>query len=335
MTIDDIQNLAKSLALILREMLKAERAQLLADVGRQLADVKSSIPLLPEIPPIDTDLIVRAVLESLPEQKAVEGPPGKDGRDGIDGKDGAPGKDGRDGIDGKEGPPGKDGRDGIDGKDGAPGRDGTDGKEGPPGRDGERGADGAAGPEGPQGKEGPAGRDGRDGADGVSPEPEAIAALFERRFSDILLSFERRFTEVVDKCVQNMPTPKDGRDGRDGTDGRDAFPLEAFSFDLGDDERTIVMRFEAGDAKIVKELRLPYPVDRGVWSPEALGPDQPYRKGDGVTFGGSFFIAQVDSPASKPGTSNEWRLAVKKGRDGRDFRPSASTHDPVRGVSIK
>jgi hypothetical protein len=45
-----------------------------------------------------------------------------------------------------------------------------------------------------------------------------------------------------------------------------------------------------------------------------------YRKGDGVTWGGSFWIAQKDAPEGRPGLSDDWRLAVKKGRDGRDGR---------------
>lgn len=41
-----------------------------------------------------------------------------------------------------------------------------------------------------------------------------------------------------------------------------------------------------------------------------------YLEGDGVTWGGSFWIAQKDT-ATKP-DGGEWRLAVKKGRDGKD-----------------
>jgi hypothetical protein len=44
-----------------------------------------------------------------------------------------------------------------------------------------------------------------------------------------------------------------------------------------------------------------------------------YVAGDGVTLGGSFFIAQTTT-AAKPGKSDEWRLAVKRGTDGRDAR---------------
>ena len=53
-------------------------------------------------------------------------------------------------------------------------------------------------------------------------------------------------------------------------------------------------------------------LDAGVWKEGAA-----YSRGDGVTLGGSFFIAQADTTA-KPGKSDDWRLAVKRGTDGRD-----------------
>lgn len=50
--------------------------------------------------------------------ESLKGRDGKDGLPGKDGKNGADGLPGRDGTNGKDGLPGKDGRDGIDGKDG-------------------------------------------------------------------------------------------------------------------------------------------------------------------------------------------------------------------------
>jgi len=58
---------------------------------------------------------------------------------------------------------------------------------------------------------------------------------------------------------------------------------------------------------------VPLVIDRGVFRADGL-----YDKGDGVTFGGSFWIAQTET-AARPGEGNtDWRLAVKKGRDGKD-----------------
>jgi len=53
----------------------------------------------------------------------------------------------------------------------------------------------------------------------------------------------------------------------------------------------------------------------GVWAPGA------YRRGAAVTWGGSLFIAMT-ATKSKPGESGEdsraWKLAVKRGTDGKD-----------------
>ena len=66
-------------------------------------------------------------------------------------------------------------------------------------------------------------------------------------------------------------------------------------------------------------------LDAGVWKEGAT-----YAAGDGVTLGGSFFIAQAETTA-KPGKSDEWRLAVKRGTDGRDWRPDEKRAlEPVR-----
>jgi hypothetical protein len=52
--------------------------------------------------------------------------------------------------------------------------------------------------------------------------------------------------------------------------------------------------------------------------------------GDSVSHGGSSFIAQVNTSA-KPGKSDDWRLAVKRGNDGRDYRPdNKPPTEPVR-----
>jgi integrin beta 3 len=62
-------------------------------------------------------------------------------------------------------------------------------------------------------------------------------------------------------------------------------------------------------------VRLPGVLDRGVFTAAGL-----YSKGDGVTWEGSFWIAQRAVGAGEtPGdNSGAWRLAVKKGRPGRD-----------------
>jgi len=72
------------------------------------------------------------------------------------------------------------------------------------------------------------------------------------------------------------------------------------------------LRWAIGDA--VHEIKTAVVLDAGVWKDGTT-----YVAGDGVTLGGSFFVAQTTTSA-KPGKSDEWRLAVKRGSDGRDAR---------------
>lgn len=79
----------------------------------------------------------------------------------------------------------------------------------------------------------------------------------------------------------------------------------------GGREFTLVARTSSG-AEVSKSIKVAALVDRGVFRAE-----EAYEAGDGVTWGGSFFIAQKDAPIGKPGEPgcNGWRLAVKRGRD--------------------
>lgn len=97
-----------------------------------------------------------------------------------------------------------------------------------------------------------------------------------------------------------LPTPKDGIDGIGFDDMR---------CEIRDDGVHLV--WEKGD--VAKEARLPIPIDRGVWKDTGA-----YLMGDGVTWGGSFFIAQKDDPGKPETAGCGWRMAVKRGRDGKD-----------------
>ncbi|EMI4494997.1 hypothetical protein V6599_003948 [Pseudomonas aeruginosa] len=153
------------------------------------------------------------------------------------------------------------------------------------------------------------------------PTIDEVAATFERRFSDLTLSWERQQREAIDKALDKMPAPKDGRD---------ALPVESFDMVLGEDGRTVTVKLQAGDTVIEKSVKVPAIIDRGVFSAE-----KSYEQGDGTTYGGCYWIAQKDAPEGVPGGSSDWRLAVKKGRDGKDLRDSASKHDPRKGVKIR
>ena len=193
----------------------------------------------------------------------------------------------------------QDGKDGKDGKDGA---DGADGKDGAPGRDGVDGADG---------------KDGTDGKDAApvseSAIADSVAAAFERRFSDLALSWERQARDEIAKALDRMPVPKDGRDG---------LPADAISI-KSDGERTVTITV----GETVEKLYFPSIIYRDVWR------EGEYQKNDAVTWANSLWIALKDT-SEAPGSGKDWRLAVRKGRDGRDLRDSASQHNSDEGVSV-
>jgi len=95
--------------------------------------------------------------------------------------------------------------------------------------------------------------------------------------------------------------------------------IKTASVTTADGGRTL--RWAIGET--VHEIKTAIVLDAGVWKEGTA-----YAAGDGVTLGGSFFIAQADTSA-KPGKSDEWRLAVKRGTDGRDARTERAL-EPVR-----
>lgn len=284
------------------------------------------------------------------------GEPGKDGAAGRDGKDGAPGVDGKDGVPGPQGergqpgPAGKDGIDGINGKDGAPGRDGKDGQ---PGRDGKdfdpelvRGMLAemvkSAVSDIPKPKDGAPGRDGAPGKDADPIHPDTVALMIR---------------EAVDKAVDAIPKPQNGRDAAqleilpalDATKSyprgtwvkhagglirslRDTDPVTgslelagweiavdgvagiACTQDEADPRKFTIASMLTSGKQAITEAVIPVMLHRGIWK------DGGYTQGDVVTWDGSQWhcLAPTDT---KPGTSKDWQLVVKRGRDGKDFRP--------------
>lgn len=163
---------------------------------------------------------------------------------------------------------------------------------------GEKGADGTDGKDGANGV---------DGNDGISPTPEAVAEALDGKFASWALGFERQANEVLTRAIDKIQPPKDGEDGKDGRDGVgvDGMTTER------DGTGRVIHRWMHGE-EVVKEFETREFVDAGVWRPET-----DYLQSNGVTFGGSFWIAQKDTPVQKPGDGDGWRLAVKKGRDGK------------------
>lgn len=176
-------------------------------------------------------------------------------------------------------------------QDGAPGRDGADGAPGRDGVDGLPGEKGADGQDGAPGEKGEKGEPGRDGADGIG-----AAGAFIDRDGNLILTLTNGETKSLGRVV-----------GQDGKDGADGFSFEDMTFIWR--EGKSYARFERGD--VVREMPIP-----GIYDAGAYRSGAEYTKGDGVSYSGCFWIAQEDT-AEKPGTGKAWRLAVKKGRDGK------------------
>jgi Collagen triple helix repeat (20 copies) len=170
-----------------------------------------------------------------------------------------------------------------------------------PGPPGETGPEGRCGPQGERGEKGERGEAGNQGATGPA-----------------------------------------GADGKDGTPGQKGEPgrnaadlnyLQNYAADqvaralktatvmTPDGGRTL--RWTVGD--IVHEIKTAIVLDAGVWK-EGIA----YLPGDAVTMGGSLFIAQAETSA-KPGKSDDWRLAVQRGKDGNNYRPDEKrAAEPIR-----
>jgi integrin beta 3 len=114
---------------------------------------------------------------------------------------------------------------------------------------------------------------------------------------------------------QGAPGPE-GRSiqGEQGRPGRDGMQLEDFELEAKDGGRFLALVLKRGDTVVRREIRTDMMIERGIWTEGA------YLKGDCVTYAGSMFVAECDT-SDKPERGKGWRLAIKRGRDGKDTRP--------------
>lgn len=138
----------------------------------------------------------------------------------------------------------------------------------------------------------------------VESEVEKMRASLES--ADYADKIAKRASNLIEK-------PKDGKDG---------LPADSIKFEQ--DGR--ILKIFVGEKS--HQIKLESVIDCGVWDA-----GKAYDKGDGVTSGGNYWIAQKDTKDA-PGTSKDWRMAVRKGRDGRDLRDNASTIDKSKGVKF-
>ena len=218
---------------------------------------------------------------------------------------------------GEKGSPGADGEQGEKGASGEPGPEGrgiaavtvsdegdlmvkmTDGEEVNAGR--VRGERGEKGDRGEAGDRGERGEKGLPGADGVG-----LAGAFIDRDKGLTVTLTNGETKSLGPVVGS-----DGAPGQDGKDGADALGFEDMQVDF-DGRRTVKFVWQGHGRTVEKEMVLPIPTYEGVY---ATGKE--YDEGSATTSGGSVWIAQKRT-SEVPGTGQDWRLAVKKGRDGRD-----------------
>jgi hypothetical protein len=167
------------------------------------------------------------------------------------------------------------------------------------------GVDGINGRDGSDGKDGVDGTNGKDGADGVNGKDGLdVMQLMIDAGGSLVGIMSNGTTKAIGQV-----NGKDGAPGVAGKDGADGIGFD--DLDVVETDDGIFLHFRKGDA--VKLFRLAIPRDRGFFK------DGSYGRGDGVTYGGSYWFAQVDQPAGKPEIGNkDWRLAVKRARDGKD-----------------
>lgn len=245
-------------------------------------------------------------IRALEERAPIQGPKGDAGERGAKGEmghDGSPGADGPPGEPGAKGEKGDPGERGDKGDAGERGEKGDPGKDGIPGEPGTDGSPGEPGAKGDKGDAGERGTDGIPGSAGDSIKVEDVLPHLEAAFGRWALDFERRATDVLQRAIDKIPLPRDGRD---------ALELDDLKVEH-DGDGGVTLKFARGDMVKTFQIRLPRFKDRGGYRD-----GESYREGDGVTYGGSFWVAQQDAPEGRPdGPSGHWRLAVKKGRDGK------------------
>ena len=171
----------------------------------------------------------------------------------------------------------------------------------PAGRDGKDGAPG------PQGEPGAKGADGKDGADGIG-----LASALIDRSGELVVTLTNGTQKALGVVV--------GKDGRDGADG---LSFEDFAGEYVA-ERGFVLRATRGE--VSREFVLPYMKHVGFWSE-----GKSVKSGESATHDGALWIAKRDTNA-KPCLENaeDWILAARKGRDGKDGRNGIDKTAPVR-----
>jgi integrin beta 3 len=189
----------------------------------------------------------------------------------------------------------------------------------------------------------PPGQDGIDGRDGLQGEKGdpgqdglGIAELLINREGQLVATFTDGRTKDVGAVIgrdgvdgQKGETGPAGDPGADGVDGRPGEKgasgqdgIDGLGFDdlrlEYDGERGLCLVFERGEEVREHQFRIPALIDRGVWKAGQ------FETGDVVSQGGSLWIAQRATDKQPGHDNSDWRLSVKRGRDGKDGKPGGT-----------
>lgn len=163
----------------------------------------------------------------------------------------------------------------------------------------------------------PTPKDGRDGSDGIGVMDAVldraghlVLTLSDGRTKDVGLVAGRdadplEMKRLIFEEVAKIPAPLNGKDGRDGADG---MTLDDAELVTGADGW--MLRLSAGGR--TKDFPLPIPHDVGPWTAGAT-----YAAGAGVSWDGGYWIAKTLT-SDQPGSSDAWRLAVRRGKQGKE-----------------
>lgn len=134
---------------------------------------------------------------------------------------------------------------------------------------------------------------------------EEFRPMVDAEIAKGLLDLERRAQSVLERAIDKMRPPLDGKDGAPGAS------VEDWGFSL--DGRIVTISLKIGGQIQSQSARLDFPIERGVYQA-----GKAYEKSDIVTFSGSQFIATRDTTEKEmPEKSPAWRLIVKRGKDGK------------------
>lgn len=159
------------------------------------------------------------------------------------------------------------------------------------------------------------GKDGENGKDGTNGR--GIARAEVREAGDLIFLYtdgtEQNVGRIVGEKGKDGVDGKDavavdGKDGKDGLDGKDGERGADGIASQEEIESLIETRFADVQTRTLADFHQ-----------RTFAPGTNYKRGGVVAWSGATWLAMADTGAT-PGTSPDWQLLAKQGRDGRDAR---------------